>query len=181
MIVILATSMKRILSIALFVIAASAGQTLAAQDNYERPVAIIPLGQMIAGQRLPFRPNSYLPDQIRTVVRDRNSWIDLWKRMHSVDPSHPDPNLPPAPEIDFSREMLIVAGMGNQPSSGFAVFIDAAYERGPALIAVVRSVSPGRNCGVATVITSPVDIVRVTRTGLPVTFRETSILSQCPR
>jgi hypothetical protein len=36
--------------------------------------------------------------------------------------------IPAAPDIDFSREMIIVAAMGPRPTSGYAITIEEAYE-----------------------------------------------------
>src|SRR4030095_17180821 len=85
---------------------------------------------------------------------------------------HPVPTATPAaPDIDFSREMIIVAAMGPRPTSGYAITIEEAYERGDRLEVVVRSISPG-SCGAFQMGTQPVEIVRIAKSERPIVFRE---------
>jgi hypothetical protein len=154
----------------------------ASQVDQGRPVPITPMGRTISGQRVPFMTGSGIWDQLRLVVRDRDLWVEVWKRIYSIDPDHLNPNggqLPPLPEIDFSREMVIVVGMGRRPSSAYGIFIDSAYERNYGLEVVVRSVENRKGCGAMTVMTAPVDIVRLPRTDRPVLFRETEVVPDC--
>jgi hypothetical protein len=115
------------------------------------------------------------------VVRDRDAWVDLWNRIHRVDPIRgPYPEPPPLPEIDFSREMLVVAAMGRRGSSAYGIIIDAAYayERNYRLEVVVRSVE--NRCGLALgIMTAPIDIVRLPKTERTVIFRETEVVPAC--
>jgi hypothetical protein len=75
--------------------------------------------------------------------------------------------------------MLIVAAMGQQPSSGYEIIIESACEVDNQLEVVVRSANYAK-CGLQLgVVTAPVDIVRVPKTNLPVVFRETEVASGC--
>ena len=173
-----------LLSLLVAIILVSAPIGVRAQADSGRPVTITPLGQTISGFRLPFMTVSGVWDQLRLVVRDRETWVDLWRRIHSISPDNPNPNggqLPPLPEIDFSREILVVAGMGRRPSSAYAIIIDAAYnyERNYRLEIVVRSVENRNGCGAATVMTAPIDIVRLPKTDRTVIFREREVVPDC--
>jgi PrcB C-terminal len=99
--------------------------------------------------------------------------------MFSLDPSYvPNPALAPWADVDFTREIVVVAAMGQRPSSGYCIFIDKVYERDDRLEVVVRSVE-NRKCGGWTVLTSPVDIVRLPKTDRVVFFREIEVESDC--
>jgi hypothetical protein len=153
----------------------------ATQVDQGKPVSITPMGRTISGQRMSFMTGSGIWDQFRLVVRDRDLWVEVWKRIHSIDPDNLNSNggqLPSLPEIDFSREIVIVAAMGRRPSSGYGIFIDSAYERNDRLEVVVRSVE-NRRCGGFTMMTAPVDIVRLPKTDRPVLFRETEVVLDC--
>ena len=69
--------------------------------------------------------------------------------------------------------------MGRRPSSAYGIFIDSAYERNYGLEVVVRSLENRKGCGAMTVMTAPVDIVRLPRTDRPVLFRETEVVPDC--
>jgi hypothetical protein len=142
-----------------------------------KPVPITQLGPKLWELRTPFAPNSNIGNKLRLVIRDRDTWFDLWRHLYQHSPSNgPYPELP---DIDFSREMLIVAAMGQQPSSGYAIFIDGAYEQDDQLEVVVKSVVNIKCGGSATVMTAPVDIVRLPNIGLPVVFREIKVEPDC--
>jgi PrcB C-terminal len=83
------------------------------------------------------------------------------------------------PEIDFSREMVVVAVMGQQPSSGYAIIIDGAYERDDQLEVVVKSVINLKCHGGFTMVTSPIDTVRRPKIERPVVFCEIQVVPDC--
>jgi len=116
--------------------------------------------------------NGAIRDELRLVIRDRQAWASIWKRLLSNIPS-----LPPLPEIDFSREMLVVVSMGSRPDSGYRIIVNSARElRTRVEVEVVSSGPCGLMLGIET---APVDIVRIPKTDFPVTFRE--VETKCER
>jgi hypothetical protein len=83
--------------------------------------------------------------------------------------------LPPLPEIDFSKEMIIVSVMGQRPTSGYLTVIDGACEVDGQVEVFISSVEDPSCIGVFDAFTYPADAVRVPRSDLPVVFRETKI------
>ena len=94
----------------------------------------------------------------RFVVREAAEWVEVWRRAY-VGRSE----VPERPEIDFSREMVVVAAQGARPSGGHDIGIERVAAGDGELKVYVLSTSPAPSCGVLTVITSPVVMVRVTR------------------
>jgi len=128
----------------------------------------------LSGQSGPYHASSSFPDSARIVVRDAELWTKLWGQIwqdHSP--------IPPVADVDFSRDMLIVAGLGTRPSGGYAIQIDSVYRRPQNLEVVLRKISPDANCIVTGALTHPIDIARVPRTNLPVHFRERSLIRKC--
>ena len=123
------------------------------------------------------------------VIRDRETWADVWKQINSGPMSftlgpggEKVPNLPPpAPQIDFSHNMLLVVTMGSEPTSGYAIVVDGVYEHGNQLEVVVRNVSPGRSCFNLQYVTQPVDIVELEKREGSVVFRDVDIVTDCTR
>lgn len=111
----------------------------------------------------------------RIVVRNEGEWRSAWLRIWGGAPS-----TPPLPEIDFSRELLVVAARGDVSSSGFEVLVDRATVERERLVVRIRSISPGWTCGVYWVVTQPVDVARISRTVLPIEFEERSEQRTCP-
>jgi hypothetical protein len=102
-----------------------------------------------------FRHMSGLYAERLMVMRNAAEWLGQWRRINARQ----DP--PPLPEVDFRREMILMAAMGQRPTGGYAVAIDKVIEQWGELLAFVRFVSPDRRCGAIAAMTSPVDIVRV--------------------
>ena len=166
--------MKRVLSLLLLLITFAGVTVLNANQDKGTPVPFTELDPQRTGPRRSLVINSGIPDPLRIVIRDRDTWVELWKKLSSV--SFPRP---PVPEIDFSREMLIVVAMGQRNTGGFDIIVDGVYERDKKLGVDVKSTSPGRACGVFATLTAPVDIVRLQKSDYPVVFRETNVTREC--
>jgi len=109
----------------------------------------------------------------RLVIRNSERFNDLWEQIVGPREDKPGP-----PEVDFSREMLIVAAMGERPSGGYEIVITGACEVDNQLEVHVRSSDYTKCGGMQTaVLTAPVDIVRLPKSDLPVVFRETEFPS----
>lgn len=110
---------------------------------------------------------SQLPSSVRLAIMDTADWTAVWKRIvGSGTPSA-------APNVDFSREMLLVVGMGQAPCMGYQINVDTVFrDEDKRVYAVVRERHHGSRCGCLNEVVSPVDVVRVPRTLRPVTFLE---------
>jgi hypothetical protein len=119
---------------------------------------------------------SKLPTSVRLVVQDSTDWGAIWRRIVGPNTSAV------RPEIDFSREMLLIVGMGEQPCMGYGISVDTVFrDRERRLYAVVRERQRGVRCGCLNEVVSPVDIIRVPKTARPVTFlerRETNVCEE---
>jgi hypothetical protein len=78
-----------------------------------------PYGLKLYGRRTPYLKGG-ISQRARLVIRDRAEFNELWNKIMSNTSDKP-----PLPEVDFSREMLIVAAMGQQPSA-YEIIIDSA-------------------------------------------------------
>jgi hypothetical protein len=122
------------------------------------------------------------------VIRDRETWGDVWKQIYSSPISFSwmgpgtervDKVPPPPPEIDFSRNMLLVVTMGDEPNGGYDITVDGVYEHANQLEVVVRNVAPGRSCFTTQNVPQPVDIVQVEKRDESVIFRDLDIVRDC--
>ena len=117
--------------------------------------------------------NGGISQRARLVVRDRDEFNKIWTQIMRLVL-----NKPPLPEVDFSREMIVVAAMGQQPSR-YEIIIDGACEADNQFEVLVRS-TKFAPCGLeAGLPPESVDIVRFPKTDLPVFFRETEVTLDC--
>lgn len=110
----------------------------------------------------------------RLVVRTTEAWEEIWSRMTSNYTPQP-----PAPEVDFESEMVIIASMGSRPTGGFGINVVQVAESEGTVYVVVNETSPGSRCMTTQALTSPVTAVRVQRRDGPVTFLERESVSDC--
>jgi hypothetical protein len=119
---------------------------------------------------------SQLPTSVRLAILDTADWAAIWKRV--VGTSTPAP----LPAVDFSREMLLVVGMGQAPCMGYQINVDTVFrDKDKRIYAVVRERHHGARCGCLNEVVSPVDVIRVPRSVRPVTFlerRETNVCEE---
>lgn len=137
-------------------------------------VPITQVGSKRSGPRTSFASYSAIGEPLQVLVRDVEAWRKMWEQIHrTVSP------LPPLPDIDFSREMVVVVALGARPTGGYGIIVDRAYERDDRLEIVVRKQTPGKTCFNTQAVTQPVDIVRLPKTERSVVFRETEVVHDC--
>ncbi|MGH7636966.1 MAG: protease complex subunit PrcB family protein [Gemmatimonadaceae bacterium] len=117
---------------------------------------------------------SGIEDRSRLVIRDAHAWSAFWNQAYR---SHIP--LPSVPEIDFGRNIVIVAGMGSRNTGGYGITFHSVHEADDVLYVVVRESSPGRSCIVTQALTQPVIAVRVSRPNAHVKFIERSETFDC--
>lgn len=122
----------------------------------------------------PLTHSSGVHEAARLVVRDDALWRATWTAIWS---SHrPQPDLP---AIDFGREMVVVAALGERSGGGHAILVDSASREGSTLVVHVRTVSPGPRCLVTAALTQAVDAARLPRHDAHVRFSERAEVSRC--
>ena len=134
----------------------------------------IPLEPYDAVNHLYRNAKSQLPTSVRLAILDSADWQAIWKRMVGNSSTAPVPN------IDFSREMLLVVGMGQAPCMGYQINVDTVFrDKDKRIYAVVRERHHGSRCGCLNEVVSPVDVIRVPRSVRPVTFFERQETNVC--
>ena len=117
---------------------------------------------------------SGIDDRRRLVIRDARAWSAFWSQAYRRHIP-----VPLVPEIDFSRNIMIVAGMGMRSTGGYGITFDSIHEADDILYALVSERSPGQSCILTQALTQPVIAVRVSRPGAEVRFIERSETFDC--
>ncbi len=100
--------------------------------------------------------NGTIEERKNYVISNTTEWQDLWSLIHSSrNPA------PPVPSVDFTREKVLVAFQGQQPSGGYQITFESVVDSGDALDVYVKEYVPGAGCATATVITAPYHIVKI--------------------
>ena len=85
---------------------------------------------------------SQLPSSVRLAILDTADWSAIWARIVGAS------STAPVPTVDFSREMLLVVGMGQAPCMGYQINVDTVFrDKDKRIYAVVRERHHGSRCG----------------------------------
>ena len=84
------------------------------------------------------------------VFRSEAEWVSYWKEI--IQYSDPVPALP---AVDFEHEVVLLALMGRQPSSGYSVAMDSLIVEGDSATVFANGVTPGKGCGVFAAVSCP--------------------------
>jgi hypothetical protein len=108
------------------------------------------------------------------LLRDAGAWSDAWNEIHArMSPR------PPLPSIDFGRDMLVLAALGERPNGCFAVEIRAVEQVGATLRVEVEEAAPGPACSCTLARVQPVHVLRLARHDGPVEFRDRRVTLPC--
>lgn len=116
-------------------------------------------------RKLVHTSNSLILEPRQVIVRDLESFRLLWKEHNA--------NNMPLPEVDFTKEMVIAVFMGEQPTGGYDLSIQAVSESQGQLQVVLQQTRPSNDMMVIQMLSAPADFVAVPARDLPVIFTET--------
>jgi len=108
------------------------------------------------------------------VITDIRTWHQLWLQLH--------PDTPPPP-VDFTIHQIVVAMLGQRPSTGYLVNIDCVDDNPDAtpphtFITYTESI-PGRTCEVLWVLQYPYQIVMTPKSTMPAEWMHNQVVYEC--
>ena len=110
----------------------------------------------------------------RLVIRDHEAWVDAWA---SIWPALAP--IPAPPNVDFSREMIVLVALGERPTGGYSILVDSAGTDAAGVTVWVGTSTPGLHCVATQAFIQPVDIARLPRIEAPVRFVDASRVADC--
>lgn len=120
--------------------------------------------------------NSGFTERERLVISDTAAWTSAWQRIWSQH--SPQPELP---TVDFEREVVLLASMGQRNSGGYVIELRNVTELANGLEVTVAEMSPDINtCFTPAALSQPLVALRVPRPQGEVRFTEVHELYRCP-
>lgn len=101
-------------------------------------------------------------DPLAFAVRDEASWQAFWR-----DHTREQPSPKRAPVIDWSRRLAVVVILGEQPTGGHSVTLDAVRYANGTYDVYHTHHRPGTGCAVSQAVTNPFVLASVARAGPP--------------
>ena len=141
---------------------------VAATDDGSRPVRHIAMAatkglsaNQVSIHSLERGFQSGIHEPLQIVVRAPAEWKALWQRHASTQSK-----VPPAPTVDFNKEIVVGVFLGDKPTGGYQVEILRAERSDGTLLIYFDEQAPGTGAMVIQVITQPFHIVRVAANGI---------------
>jgi hypothetical protein len=113
-------------------------------------------------------------DGKQIVVADADAWAAEWQAIWS---NHVP--VPPVPAVDFTSSVIVIAALGQRPTTGYSVVIEQVRLANGSLAVDVRERSPGTSCATGQAVTSPVHIVQVPRQATTAAFTIRRVTYSC--
>jgi hypothetical protein len=157
----------------------TSGKAAQQKENQGTPITVTPLAAKPCPTcdqtRTSFLTNSAITQPLQVVIRDARTWRKMWRRMHEgvISP------VPSLPRIDFSRQMIVIVGLGTRSTGGYGITVDRAFQRDGTLEVIVSKHAPGKNCFTSQALTQPVDVVQLPKTKRKVVFKEAEVVHDC--
>jgi hypothetical protein len=118
--------------------------------------------------------NSWLQEPKDVVVRTRRDWDALWPQ---ICRSCEDIRLT---HLDFERNMVIVAAMGERRSGGYGIVLENAREIDQRVEITIREETPGgHGCSATMMTTEPIDVAIMPKITGNIVIRHHSVQHPC--
>jgi hypothetical protein len=101
------------------------------------------------------------------VAHNAEEWRKLWDEHTSTQLPRP-----PAPEVDFSREMVVCVLSEQKPSGGYGIEVVGTRWTNEQLVVVLRTTEPAADAVVPMVVTRPYHMIATPRTTAAVKFEK---------
>jgi hypothetical protein len=143
--------------------------SVACSPTAPEPGIQVPLVRLQIGPG-PSPLNSGFHEPAQLVIRDRAAWIEAWDLVPAIEP---------APEIDFTQDMILIVAMGGRATGGYRILLDTARVKDGHMLVEGRAISPGPTCFVSAGTTQPIDVARVRRVSGTVHFNIREFVTNC--
>jgi hypothetical protein len=111
----------------------------------------------------------------RLVIRDDQAWAAAWTSLWvGTSP------VPSRPQIDFTKDMIVLAALGSRSTGGYSITVDSARSMESGALVFIGTLSPGARCITTQAFTQPVDIARLPRIDGTVQFQDRAAVTDCP-
>lgn len=123
--------------------------------------------------RMLTQQNTGFDEPAELAIRDRASLESAWSRVFNQVQGNP------APDIDFSRETVILVALGRLGTGGHTVHVDGVGRSAEGAVVSYTASAPAEGCDVSQSMTSPVDVVRTPRIPGTVRFARHDAVQRC--
>ena len=121
-----------------------------AEGPHEEPVQEAAMEEPMPSTEIARGDSSAIQETRVAVVRTPEAWAELWAE-HGANTLPP----PPAPEVDFERQMVVAVFLGVRPCGGYGVEIAECAPREDRIVVRARETRPGPDELVTMALTAP--------------------------
>ncbi|MFK7972080.1 MAG: protease complex subunit PrcB family protein [Bacteroidia bacterium] len=92
--------------------------------------------------------------QGHVLVSSADEWDEAWTSLYTLQ----DPP-PPMPEVDFSKDQVLIYRLGSRPSGGYGAEVASLTIEGNTLLVHILEKQPGAGCITTMAITNPFVVI----------------------
>lgn len=118
-------------------------------------------------------------EAMQEVIEDEAAFRRFWGLLYPTRAYRGDVRQPAMPNIDFSREVVVVVALGQRSSGGFAIETNVTQGNGRVEVAV-HHYAPGPYCIVTQLLTAPFVVLRMPKPSDPIVFLTRETIHACP-
>ena len=101
----------------------------------------------------------------RAIIASQRDWQSFWSRIYGK--LNPVPNLTP---VDFGQFEVIAVLAGQKPTVGYGVQVTNVSQSTGKIVITIRDSGPPAGCIAAATPTSPLHIIKIAKTNLPISY-----------
>lgn len=105
-------------------------------------------------------------EPLKSVISTENQWKEIWGTMFRYLLSKPE-----LPKIDFDKEMILAAFMGEHRTGGYEIRIKRVMKTDKEIVAYIEERKPDPESFRTMALTQPYHVVVIKKYSLPVRFQ----------
>ena len=114
---------------------------------------------------------SNIQEATHEIINSEADWQEWWQRHNTVrEFVDGQERIPAPPEVDFSKETVLIATLGMRSTGGYAVEFADVKTEGEMVVAKLKTKSPGPDDMVTMALTAPYAIIAIPKHEGPVKF-----------
>ena len=141
---------------------------------YFVPKEVVPGFDLSGATEVPFREIAHGTQS--EVSRRANYLITSIDQLHALWKMIDAPGQ--TPTIDFDKNDVIAVFSGSKSTSGYAIDVSAVGDAESRMV-VVSLTEPGASCFVGEEVTSPYQVIELSKTALPLSHQDKQVTASC--
>lgn len=113
------------------------------------------------------------------IVQDAGEFKRIWRILYPTCTYESYVHAPKSPEINFSKEVVVVAALGQENNGGYAIRVIEVVQGDGQVEVLVKMTAPATGCYVTASVIWTIDIIRMEIPSKPVSIPANNETTDC--